>query len=231
MISKFTTSTLLFFLSFCITLHAERAARLIYLNAPAQASKEMSILQEKEDPLTLKILTKNFSTPFQIAPAGKRLIIAPKGTMKDEDGEWKKFPAINISEDWSKIVIFLTEDKTNERFPVRGFAVNASSANFGEGDFMFINLSDAQVVGKAGDKEIKIQPRKRLIVRRPLKKKGSAHISLDMKLPEQVRILRLARQSFSYTGKARSIFFIVPGRGGQPPKMQLTNLASFKVPR
>jgi len=226
--TKYIIISLIF--SLCLPIQAQRVARLIYLNAPSDAPKNLTILQNEAEPTDLKVLTQNFSEPFKLEDNVDGIHLAPLGTEIDEEGQWKRFPKIKIPSTWQKAVIFLSHDANNNLFPLRGVSLNAEDSNYGEGDYMLINLSKAAVKGTVGKKDVQVNPNSKTIVKKPLQDKGNLDLSLNMRVPNVDKDLRLARNVFWYTGKTRSMVFIVPGVGKRYPTIHVTNLASFKLP-
>jgi len=214
-------------LSLCLPLQAQRTVRMIYLNASKDAPKEISILQDEAMPLDLKILTRNFSDIFELAPKSTGIHLAPKGTIKDEEGLWKRFPQVQIPTSWEKVIIFITKDEKNNLFPLRGQAVNADASNFDVGDIMFMNLSKASVLGKIGTKEVKLRAGSRQIAKRPLPGGGTLNLTLDMQIEGVDGIIKLSRRSYKWKDRSRMVIFVLPGEGKRYPKVHTTTLGDL----
>jgi len=205
----------------------ERYVRMIYFGAPKGAPKTATIIQAKRGGDDVKLLTKNFSSSIKLEKKSEIFVIAPEGTVRDDEGQWLKYPRVKIPNNWKNVIIFISEDKENTLFPLKGVAVDASESTFGKGDMMFVNFSNYDVSGTAGNKKVNLKANSREVTKNLLPKAGNCYLQLDMVNPEDKKKSSLVRKSWPYSLRSRLVFFVVP-RVDKHPIYHATVLKSFK---
>ncbi|MFC5051406.1 hypothetical protein ACFPK9_12395 [Rubritalea spongiae] len=212
--------TLFTIFAVCVPVYGQCLARCIYFNAPSNVPRKLLLLQGRQSD-TIDVLTKNFSDSIKIKKSTERIYLAPMGVDLKQDGLKQKLPSVRIPENWSKVLIVLTNDSSNTILPIKLNIVDASDDKFGPDDMMFVNFSALGYIGSVGEKKVKLKPKSNLTIDNLMSRNGSASLELDMFLPEENTLRRFARRSWPCSTNDRLVFFVLPAVGGNTLSIML----------
>jgi len=195
--------------------------KLIYFQKPDGAPQSMHIYSNGVYMEELQVPSRQFSMTVPVKGRGELTLTFAdqkfEGKADEVEEMLRAYPTVQIPEGWNKVLLLAFEDQGNKKLPVKLLKVNASGNEFRPGDIHFINLSKYGVVGPVGKKELKLRPRKSMLIRGAATVGEEFDVRVDIIKPES----KMKRQSFFYqrwktTPDRKQMVFIYEPDGGRP---------------
>ncbi|CAA6691932.1 MULTISPECIES: hypothetical protein [unclassified Lentimonas] len=197
------------------TVAADRVARILYYNAPADAPETAYAHQAGKKPQEVELGRHNFSESFKLAEETKHLFFLPNALPENTPAP-SGAPSVEIPISWNKVLIIVLEDESNPTLPIQFKAINANDDAFGPGDTCFVNFSKVTVLGTVGDKDLILKPSEFEIISQPRKDRGMYLQKLDAYHQGEKIRRRLVQQKCQYDPSERVLTFMV---ASPPPRM------------
>jgi hypothetical protein len=208
-----------------LSTHASnRMARVIYYGAASDAPKSAFVNQADLKVQEVDLDQYNFSKAFKLSPGATRLVFLP-ALLPENASIPAAAPFLDIPEEWTQVLIFAFEDKSNPIMPIRLKAMNASQDAFGPGKIIFINMSEMTVFGYVGDQKLLSKPHTTEIIENPRAGEGKYMLKLDSFKDDLSSRRRLIQQKCQYRLDERMVSFIVP-----LPAPRMVKIYSAPVP-
>ena len=207
----------LFSLLLAPLLRAERTYQIIFFQRPASVPEEVQVYVNGEAGERLEIPNNRFSENHTLEGDGEiSLVFADK--VYEDLKLIKPFPHAKIGSGWNKFLILAFHDPENSHLPIKFVTMNASTSEFGLGDFRFINFSDAGFAGALGSKELKIQPKHTVTFKDFAKHNTEFRMKINSYRPDENKKLKarpFANKLLRYNKNNRTLFFIYSPNGSK----------------
>ncbi|MFC7338716.1 hypothetical protein ACFQY0_16090 [Haloferula chungangensis] len=190
-------------------LHAERPVRILYFHAPVNAPKKASVYGAGKMLAETELPRDNFSESFEIPDGNLNLSFLPSA-LEEGAKPPKNAPSVAISENWSKVLLLVQEDKSNAAMPIKLMAIDASDNVFGPGSIYMMNLSTIRIGGTLGNKELDLKPRSVQIVKSPSAKDGYYPAILYAQIKKGEKPQRFIKQMWGHDDNIRKVLFVLP---------------------
>ena len=190
------------------TLSAERTVRVLYYGAPKDSNLQQAFLYgglTESMPVTLN--RSNFSEQIPIPEELEVLRVLPEPLGEDEVFP-KGTPSVSIPTTWADTLLIFFHDSANEVMPIRIAKINASAGVFNSGELYWINMSEVFVGGTVGGTELRIAPKKTVIMKCPTEESECA-VKLDFVVQGENSRRSLIRQMWSINKQTRQVVFIL----------------------
>lgn len=157
-----TKSLISLVLLMCVSMAAHgKMCRVLYYNKPSSAPDTVYMYVNGQLHGELELPQFQFGQDIEFEESGGALqiVLSPRILEAGEtlaDG----LPSMNVARGWKKFLIVVVESQQNELLPIKPIAINANENHFGNGDFLFLNLTPNLVGGTFGDQIIKVAPHK-----------------------------------------------------------------------
>jgi len=209
---------------------AQRAARMIYFNAPDDAPKKTFLYQQKDSVAKeLELKSKNFAAAFKLESGDLNLRFLPAPLAVDQEIP-SKAPAVRIPKEWDKVLLLVSEDKNNSVIPIRVVAINASDNVFPEGSLYFINLSNVYVQGTLGDQTLQMKPRSKKIITSPRKDVGNYGIKVESYNENTKQKSSLVEQLWRHIPTSKFVVIITNLPPPRSAKLFTAEIRNFDIP-
>lgn len=197
--------------------HAERPLRLLYFQAPAGAPEKASIYAADSMVVETELPRNNFSEDI-IIPKGDVMLTFLPSSLADGQEVPANAPKVRIPGNWTKVLLLISEDKSNSLLPIRAKAINASDNVFGPGSIYMMNLSKIRIGGTIGDKKLDLRPRSVEILKNPIRGNGFYATKLYSITTPGAKPQRFIKQMWKKDDATRQVLFILP----KPPPVFAT---------
>ncbi|MGJ8641917.1 MAG: hypothetical protein ACSHX9_00800 [Luteolibacter sp.] len=189
--------------------HAQRPVQILYCQAGSDAPTEAYLYVGESLVVETELPRDNFSETFEISKGDIKLTFissALEEGLTVPDGA----PEVDISSEWKKVLLLVMEDNENATMPIRVKAIDASDKVFGLGSIYMCNLSEVEVAGTVGDKELVLKPGDVRVVKNPVRKAGSYPVKLDKQVADEKKPQRFIKQMWVHDEEVRQVLFILP---------------------
>ncbi|MGJ8671837.1 hypothetical protein [Rubritalea sp.] len=186
-----------------------RSASIMYFKALAGSPSEAFIYSGDKEVAKTPLPRSNFSKFFKIPKGDQLLSFLPKPMDRDRSFSQAP-PSVKVPESWGKVLFLVFEDKSNAVMPIRVVPINASDNQFGPGCLYVINFSELRVFGTIGEKELKIRPMEKRVIKQPIDENGDYAVRLQALVQGDDKPRRFIKQMWSYNDKMRTLFLILP---------------------
>ncbi|MGJ8671830.1 hypothetical protein [Rubritalea sp.] len=186
---------------------AARTAQMLYFRAPKGAPETAFVYQKGKAAEKIELKRNNFSSSFKLASGDLVLRFLPREVAADEEFP-KNAPSVRIPRGWGKVLLLAFPDPENTVFPIRFKVINADAGTFGEGDQMFINFTDSDVLGYVGKIKLTLRARSTEIVKNAAAPGEEFQARLDRIDLNTKKRITFIRQVWRQSAKRRSLMFI-----------------------
>lgn len=147
-----------FFLSCCLNAQA-KVARVLYYHTQ-QAAPSPIYMYVNNQLLREVDATFEFSEDLELGANDEDIqIVFSPSRVAEGEALAASLPSVSVNTDWEKSLILVVETAGNEVLPIEAIALNADDHYFGDGDFLFINLSPNSMIGTFGEEPIRVAAR------------------------------------------------------------------------
>jgi hypothetical protein len=189
-------------------LSAERTVRVLYYGAPEESNlREAYLYAGLPEPISVTLNRSNFSNQLSISAETEVVRVLPRKLLEDEVFP-SNAPAVSIPINWVDTLLIFSHDPTNEVLPIRIAKINASEGVFNPGELYWINMSDVYVGGTVGSEELRIAPKKTVIMKCPTDDRECA-VKLDFVVVGESSRRSLIRQMWAIDKATRQVIFIL----------------------
>ncbi|MEP4078368.1 hypothetical protein [Haloferula sp.] len=195
---------------------ADRIAKAVFIEPPKGAPEKVFFVALEKDAIEVPLPRRNFSPDVKLPKGDLVYAILPR-PLGEEEPIPKGAPTVKIPSDWSRCYLLFNFDKDNKVFPLEVLAIDGSLNKFPPGDSRFVNLSQAWVKGKFGDKPIAISPGKIKNVEAPIKEFGPFYVALDYMEKGDEKSTPLERTNWQHNPRSRQVVLITKAAGSRYP--------------
>lgn len=203
---------------------AKRTCRLLFLNAPPNAPKEI-YLYDGVETRKVELPSMNLSDVYPVsgdAPA-VRLLAAP---VKKPEELPTGAPTAKLGENVRDFFIIVAPDPKNKVVPLQMQIIDAGGAKFGKGRMMWYNLTDDAIAGMLGKQKLALKPHSRAILEPPATGQESYPVELFYQAPGG-QVQPISRTQWLHDPRSRMLMFIHGGANGVAP--QVTGFKDFRI--
>lgn len=222
---------ILFFLFLTPLLNAQeergRTCRTLFLNGPQQAAATYYLFDGKQS-VKVEFPRLSLSPVYKLRSGDIKFWLLTEPVIDPETVIPEGTPSVIIPAATTDFYLLIARDPTNKTLPLRMQVVNANHSRFGRGDMLWFNLTPKYVFGKIGKRDIKLLSKKSLIVKEPIRGKGSYLVELYFHVSGDKRTHPLTESKWRHDPRSRSIVFIFDEGKRRAPKIQ--SFSDFRMP-
>ena len=195
----------------------QRTCRVLFLNGPDDGLETLHLFDGLEF-REIDLPRMNFSQVYAL-PAGPITL----KLFKDRPGDPKRLPAgapsVQLGEDLRDVYLLLFSDPKNKVAPVRVEAVNANEDRIKAGQMLWFNLTDKTIGGTVGSERLRLEPKRRLLMKAPATKAGDYTVDLGYLRKGDERVYPLCETKWRHDPSSRSAAFVMPPSRGRTPRI------------
>lgn len=205
---------------------AARSCRIVFLDRPANAPKNLHLYDGKEI-REVELPSLNLSAVYQLPEGNLNLrffLTAPTDLEKIPEGA----PSAKITEATKDVYLLLTSNPANEVAPVNVQSVSADSANFSRGQMLWFNLTDKRVGGMVGSEKLDMKPLTSARVGEPRQGSGDYPVELYFMIGGDTHLHPLCESQWRHDPRSRSLVFVA--RNGNRRAPRIYSFSDFRMP-
>jgi hypothetical protein len=195
---------------------AARKARAIFVQ-PTGESVEKAVLFSGTEYVEIELPRRNFSPEVEL-PAGDLVLAVLPGRLAADAPVPAGAQKITVPAAWSRCLLVVIPDPSNNVFPARVIPVNASADVFPKGETRIYNLSKAAIRGNFGGQNVKIMPGQAGTIKPPISAFGSYPVEIDCAFPGDATPTSICRSTWQHDPEARQILFVTHSPGHRIPR-------------
>ncbi|MDQ8207530.1 hypothetical protein QEH52_08420 [Coraliomargarita sp. SDUM461003] len=179
-----TLLSLLFLLCACLPLQG-RVGRILYYNKPANAPDRVYLYVDGQFHSEVDLPSFQFGQDieFEQGRGVLKLIFSPR-LLEEGEPLPEGLPSVNVRKGWEKFLIVVVESQKSSLLPIKPIVINANEKHFGNGDFLFMNLTPNLLGGTFGEEQIRVAPRKMHVAKMAAYQGEFLDVKLDYVRPD-----------------------------------------------
>jgi hypothetical protein len=215
--------TTLYLLAFVATTIAaqssELTVRILYLNAPADAPREL-ILFDGEDSQRVKLPKMNLSPVYELRSDARAIALLNK-VPESVEAVPRAAPRVKIPKGVLDFYLFISPDPSNPVTPVKMTIVDAGSDDFEIGQMLWFNLTDKTIGGNVGGERVVISPNSRHLMDAPVEEASNYPVKLAFTMSGKEQLYPLCQTKWFHNPKSRNVAFIFPQENRRAPRVMV----------
>jgi hypothetical protein len=195
-----------------------RTCRGLFLARPANAPEKL-FLHDGTNLQEIELGSMSFSPIYPIAQYATSIAILTKRPANPADPVPNAAPRASIPADCQDFYLILTSDPKNTIAPVKLQIINANATQFGAGKMLWFNLTEHRVLGKVGERELKLGAMSRLILDAPISENRDYAVSIYFVPSGQKQPEPLCETRWIHDPRSRSVLFVMQETGAIAPRI------------
>lgn len=209
---------LLLFASVLSAQESERTCRILFLNAPQQASSKYYLFDgQKSQEVTLPRLS--FSPIYKLQPGDIKLWLLTSPVAKAEEIP-PGSPSVIVDAAMIDLYLLITNDPTNSVLPLRMQIVNANYDKIGLGEMLWINLTKKHLAGKIGRSSLKLAPNSSTMVNKPASSPEDYPVEIYFRVAGDDRTHPLIESQWRHDPRSRCVVFVFDEGRRRAPRIK-----------
>ncbi len=204
----------------------ERTCRTLFLNGPQQAADTYYLFDGKQS-VEVELPRLNLSPVYKIRTGEIKLWLLTK-PVDDPKNIPEGTPSIIVPAAALDIYLLIARDPSNKILPLRIQVVNANYSRIGRGEMLWFNLTPKAIAGKIGKENLKLPPKKSVLVKEPTRKRGSYPVEINFWVPGDKRTHPLIESQWRHDPRSRCIVFIYDEGKRRAPRIR--SFSDFRMP-
>ncbi len=197
---------------------SERTLRILYLDAPSTAPRELILFDGKEGQ-KVKLPKMNFSPVYNLRAGVKTIALLETAPESAEDVP-PEAPRVSIPDAATDFYLFISTDTDNPIVPVRMSLVQTEQG-FKTGQMLWFNLTETTIGGEIGGERIVIRPNSRHLMNAPVRESSNYPVKLVYQVADKERLHPICETQWFHNPNSRNVAFVFPRPGLQTPRVMV----------
>ena len=209
---------ILFFVSLGASGAEDRIAKAVFIDPPKDAPRKVYFVALEEESVEVELPRRNFSDEI-ILPAGDLVYAVLPRELAEGESIPAGVPKVKINKNWDRVYLLFVFDKS-KKFPLKVTPIDGSASKFPAGHTRIVNLSQAKIRGKFGNKELDLAPNTIKNLEPVLNKLGHYPVALNYLEKGEKKSKPLSRTTWQHDPKSRQVILISKPAGARFPQVK-----------
>ncbi len=204
----------------------EHTCRTVFLNGPQQAASDYYLFDGKRSQ-KIELPRLSLSPVYKVRP-GKVKLWLLTSPVDDPENIPVGTPSIIVPAAALDFYLLIAHDRPNKVLPLQMQLVNANHNRIGRGEMLWFNLTPKYIAGKIGKENLKLPPKKSVLVKEPARGRGNYSVEIYFRVPGDARTHPLIESQWRHDPRSRSIVFVFDEGKRRAPRIQ--SFSDFRMP-
>ena len=195
---------------------AKRTLRIVFPERPNDSPKIAYLFDGKKSQ-QVSLPSMNFSEVIALPP-GDISVLMTASEITDPENLPTGAPSLNIPESVRDFYILITPDSSNSTFPLKLNMVNVENSKFKEGETLWFNLTNHQIVAQLEGSHLIVPANGQAVSKPPMPQSGYYKAEFAFQPEAKGQLQRITEQQWWHDAGSRHLGFIA-NTGGRLPKI------------